>query len=177
MGAPRRSLLILIGLGGSAVLGSYVLAFAYEPGIRSGLWGGIPDSLRGLYTVNMLLAAAGFFPMTFLLGWKTPLDRFAAATGRSFHAMLGGYAAILIPSALWLPLTALYIQDPTPPLWWAIRIVLFAVGLGATLLGVMAIRRARQGPKLAWLAVVSFFPFWLQTMVLDAIVWPAYYHG
>jgi hypothetical protein len=39
----------------------------------------------------------------------------------------------------------------------------------------MLIRLVRRGPAIAWLAVVAFFFFWLQTMVLDALVWPHYY--
>ena len=177
MNGPRRSLLLLIGIGGTAVLGSYVLAFVGTPELRTGLWGGLPESLKGAYTVNMFLAAFGFFPATLLLGFKTPLGEFQAQTGLSWEVMLGAYAAILMPSALWLPLTALYIEDPTPVLWLAIRVVLFAVGLGASTLAWMLIRRASQGPTLAWGAVATFFPFWLQTMVLDAIVWPWFYHA
>lgn len=176
MDTQRRSLLLLIAIGGSAVLGSYVLAFAYEPGIRAGLWGGIPDALQGIYTINMLLAAVSFFPATFLLGFKTPLGLFAEQAGLEWEALIGAYAAILLPSALWLPLTAFYIQEPTPLLWIAIRIVLFLVGLGASTVGYMLIRRAAHGPALAWGAVVAFIFFWLQTMVLDAIIWPWYFH-
>jgi len=177
MEAQRRSLFILIAIGGAAVLGSYVLAFAYEPGIRAGLWGGIPESLQGFYTINMLLAAASFFPATFLLGIKTPLDQFEAQTGMGWNRLMAAYAAILIPSALWLPLTAFYIQEQTALLWIAIRIVLFLVGGGASVVAYMLIRRAQQGPALAWGAVLSFFFFWLQTMVLDALVWPWFYHA
>jgi hypothetical protein len=154
-----------------------ILVVEDEPAIRSGLWGGIPGSLQGFYTVNMLLAAAGFFPMTYLLGFKTPLGRFGEMAGLPFEAMIGAYAAILMPSALWLPLTAFHIQDPSTFLWLAIRLDLFIVGAGATVLGYMTIRRAMAGPPLAWVAVVMFFSFWLQTMVLDALVWPWYYHA
>ncbi len=177
MNPQRRSLLLLILIGGSGVLGSYVLAFAYQPAIRSGLWGGIPESLQAFYTVNMLLAAVGFFPTTYLLGVKTPLGRFAVQTGLSFDAMIGAYATILLPSALWLPLTAFYIQNPSTALWYAIRLDLLIVGAGATGLGYMVVRRATHGPLLAWGAVVTFFFFWLQTLVLDALVWPWFYHA
>ena len=54
MASQRRSLLILIALGGSAVLGSYVLALVGTPELRSGLWGGLPESLKGAYTVCLL---------------------------------------------------------------------------------------------------------------------------
>lgn len=177
MDSQRRALILLILIGGTGVLGSYVLAFAFEPAIRSGLWGGLPESLKGLYTVNMLLAAVAFFPVTWLLGFKTPIGQFADHTGLRFEALIGAYAAILMPSALWLPLTAFYIQDPSTLLWIAIRLTLFAVGAGASIVGYMAIRRATRGPALAWGAVALFFFFWLQTMVLDALVWPWFYHA
>ena len=132
MEIQRRALLVLIALGGGAVLGSYVLAFVYAPAAEADLWGGIPSSWRGSYTVNM-------------------------------------------PSVVWLPLLAFYGADPTPMLWLTIRVVLFLVGGGASLVAYMLIRRAAHGPAVAWVAVVMFFFFWLQTMVLDALIWPAYY--
>ncbi len=53
----RRALLLLIAMGGSTVLASYVLAFVLEPEIRTGLWGGIQDEgMRVFYTVNMCIA-------------------------------------------------------------------------------------------------------------------------
>lgn len=173
--SERRSLLLLIGLGGTAVLASYYLAFVWSPASVDRLWGGLPSDWRGFYTVNMWLAAIGFFPMTWLLGWKTPLDAFADWTGFRWRTMSFAYTAILVPSALWLPLTALYIENPSPFLWIAIRLVLFLVGGGASVLGAMLVRRARRGPGLAWWAVISFFFFWLQTMVLDALIWPVYF--
>ncbi len=176
MDPNRRWLLLLIGIGGTAVLASYVLAFAYEPAIRGALWGDLPEGIvRRIYTVNMLLAAASFFPATSVLGFATPLDSFRERTGLPFRALLAAYAAILIPSAAWLPLTALYIQSPTPLLWWAIRIDLLAVGIGASVVGWMLIRRARGGALGSQLAAGLFFFFWLQTMVLDALVWPAFF--
>jgi len=176
MDPNRRRLLLLIGIGGTAVLASYVLAFAYEPAIRSALWGDLPQgTVRRIYTVNMLLAAASFFPATILLGFATPLDSFRPMTGLPFRALLAAYAAILIPSAAWLPLTALYLQSPAPPLWWVIRLDLLAVGIGASVVGWMLIRRARDGGPGSRLAAAFFFFFWLQTMVLDAVVWPAFF--
>lgn len=176
MDPNRRRLLLLIGIGGTAVLASYVLAFAFEPAIRGALWGDLPEgTVRRIYTVNMLLAAASFFPATIVLGFATPLESFRRTTGLPFRALLGAYAAILIPSAAWLPLTALYIQSPTAPLWWAIRLDLLAVGMGASVLGWMLIQRARRGTLGARLSAGLFFFFWLQTMVLDALVWPAFF--
>lgn len=173
--AQRRALLTLIGIGGVAVLGSYALVF--DPAVQAGIWGGVPESLKGFYTLNMLMAAASFFPATLLLGFKTDMKDFKGQTGLSFQTLLGAYAAILMPSAAWLPLTAFYIQEETSLLWLLIRIDLLLVGFGATAVAYALIRRAAKGPALAWGAVVFFFFFWLQTMVLDAIIWPWYYHA
>lgn len=173
-GLLRRALLQLIAVGGSAVLASYLLAL--DPAIGGSLWGGIPEGpIRDLYTVNMFLAAAGFFPATWLLVFATPASALRERTGLGFQAMFALYAAILMASALWLPLTALYVSAPSTPVWLLIRLVLLVVGGAASVLGLMLIRLARRGPAIAWLAVVAFFFFWLQTMVLDALVWPHYY--
>ena len=87
------------------------------------------------------------------------------------------YAAVLIPSALWLPLTALHIEEPSPVLWASIRAVLFFVGAGSTGLVLVTLRLARRLGGASWLAFAGTLPFWLQTAVLDALVWPAFYPG
>ena len=175
MNTQQRNLLVLIAIGGTSVLASYVPAFTNNPELVAALWGGVPESLRAYYGPNMLLAAASFFPATLVLGFKTPADSFKEYTGLSFSALLAAYAAILIPSALWLPLTAAYIESPSGALWVAIRIDLILVALGATALLYMLIQRARKGPGWIWAAAGFFVFFWIQTAVLDATIWPSYY--
>lgn len=175
MNSKLRSLLILIAVGGTAVLGSYVPAFSNNPELVAALWGGVPESLRVFYTPNMLLAAASFFPATYALAFATPLDEFESYTGFSFRTLLIAYAAILIPSALWLPLTAAYIEAPSTALWWGVRFDLLLVGLGASAIWWMLINRARRGPRWIWMATGLFTFFWIQTAVLDATIWPAYF--
>ena len=121
---PRQNLALALlnALGGIAVLGSYAYAFSYSSELRAGLWGGVPESLQPIYTVNMLLAAAGYFPFT----WR--------------------------------------------------RVVRALVGIGATGLLLLAFRFARtQGGVANWAAAIGSIPFFVQTAILDAIVWPAYY--
>jgi hypothetical protein len=164
--------------GGLAVLGSYVWGFALAPELRTGLWGGVPESLRGLYTINMLLAAAGYFPFTWLLVFRSPPATLREDAGVSPGAILALYALVLIPSALWLPLTAQMIQAPSAALWIAIRAVLLLVGIGAGCLLVVLLRLARaRGGALRWSAVAGALPFFTQTAILDALVWPAYWRG
>jgi hypothetical protein len=171
----RVALVALNVLGGLAVLGSYAHGLA-RPGAGDALWGGVPESLRPLYTVSMLLAAAGYFPMTgaVLLGLDAARARVAGRFGYGLFVLL--YALILIPSALWMPLTFQMIEAPSPLVWAAIRAALALVGLGS--LGVLAALAAvRPGPPrmLRGLALVGAAAFCLQTALLDALVWPAFF--
>ena len=173
----RRRALVLINLfGGIAVLGSYAFCLMSYPEQAGDFWGGIPDGLRPVYTVNMLLAAAGYFAFTFFLMYRLKPatsgggGRFGLGT---FNAL---YALILIPSALWMPLTFAMLEAPSDALWWAIRLTLAAVGIGSLglLAGLLAVRPSP--PSLAHkLAVVGSLAFSFQTAILDAAVWPAFF--
>ena len=162
-------------LGGLAVLGSYVDGLA-RPGAGAALWGGVPEGLRPLYTVSMLLAAAGYFPMTgaVLFGIDASRARVAGRFGYGLFVIL--YALVLIPSALWMPLTFRMVEAPAPLLWAAIRGCLALVGVGS--LGVLAaLALVRPGPAPAFraLALAGAAAFCVQTALLDALVWPSFF--
>ena len=172
----QKSLIALNVLGGTAVLASYVLAFVYSSEIRTGLWGGVPESLRVLYTPCMFVAAAGYFPFSYLLIMRTSADELATLVGWPYRTLHLAYALILIPSAAWLPLTAQMLAAPSSGLWWTIRVVLLLVAAGATALLVALIAIARKrGGVLPWVAVAGCTAFWFQTAILDATIWPAYF--
>ena len=172
----QRSLLWLNGLGGFAVLASYVVAFNLAPEVRSGLWGGVPEGWRPIYTTNMFLAAAGYFPLTALVVFATTPGRFRGETGLDHGWLARLYTLVLIPSALWVPLTAVMIRAPSTTVWIAIVVVLAAVGVGTTGLAYASLRIAlRRGGALAWAGFAGSLPFWFQTAVLDATVWTFYY--
>ncbi len=170
--------LVLLNLvGGIAVLGSYVIGIAWHPTPSDTLWGGLPDGFKGLYTVNMFLAAFGYFPFTVELVLRSDPER-ARFGPFGYSILYWVYFLILIPSALWLPLTFAYAAAPSDALWWLVRADLFAVGLGSTgiLASLIALRPRASG---AWriAALVGWLPFWLQTAVLDATIWPYWYHA
>ena len=174
----QKSLAILNLLGGLAVLGSYALAFSYSPGIRAGLWGGVPDGLRPLYTVSMVLAAAGYFPFTYQLVFRFEPEELFVSVGLRYRTLHWVYGLILVPSALWMPLTAEMLRQPGAGLWGAIVAVLGLVALGSTaLLGILVLVAVKRGGGLAWVAVAGGVAFWFQTAVLDALVWTAYFSG
>lgn len=157
-------------VGGLAVLGSYAWGVT-APGVGAALWGGVPDALRPFYTVNMLLAASGYFLFTGVV-----LRRLIRGADPEFsRRMLRAYGVILVASALWLPLTAWMLEAPSPAVWMAVRIDLFAVALGTLALGELVVGGAADSRGERWIALVGLVPFALQTVVLDALVWPWFF--
>ena len=175
MNPQKRALIWINALGGTAVLASYAWSLLAHPEAGGDFWGGVPAAMQSGYTVTMLLAVAGYFAFTRFVFRLRPAqvkiaDRFDY---RSFQLI---YALILVPSALWMPLTFAMIQDPSAGLWFAIRLTLAAVGVGSLLLMAALLRLQPSTPKVAYrLALVGSVAFAFQTAVLDALVWPAYF--
>ena len=163
-------------VGGIAVLGSYAHGLLTEVALRPKLWGGVPETWRPLYTVNMFLAAGGYFFFTahFLMR--------ALPSGALFFNRLGFewiiflYATFLISSALWMPLTFSMMKVPSDGTWFAIRSVLTVTGIASvTLLVSLFASNAERGDWLFWAAVTGLTPFIIQTAILDAVIWPRYF--
>jgi hypothetical protein len=175
MHPAQRSLLWLNLLGGIAVLGSYAWGLAANPLTRGQLWGDVPGSLRPLYTASMLLAAVGYFAFSFFVFFRLDprRDRVGPFGFGAFHAL---YALILVPSALWLPLTFSMLEAPSAPLWLAIRGVLALVAAGSLgLVAALALAGPAQSPGARAIALAGALAFSFQTALLDALVWPAYF--
>ncbi len=174
---PQKRLLAWLNvLGGSAVLASYAHGLATHPEARGAVWGGVPESLQPLYTVCMLLATAGYFAFTGFVFLRLDAERVRIAGRLGFGIFNLLYAAILIPSALWMPLTFAMLEAPSALLWGAIRGVLAVVGVGSVgLMVALATVQPREPTRSHRLALVGSLPFCIQTAVLDAVVWPAYF--
>lgn len=170
---------LLIGLniaGGIAVLGSYAHGILTHPGTSGAVWGGVPAGLKPWYITSMLLAAAGYFAFTYYVVFAVEPARVRIGAHLGFGAFVWSYAAVLVASALWMPLTFAMLAAPSSVLWLLIRAVLFVVALGSLgiLIGVMvATPRVAGWPY--WLALAGAVAFCIQTVVLDALVWPAYF--
>jgi hypothetical protein len=173
----KRALIVVNVLGGIGVLGSYAVGLITHPAIRDQLWGGVPLELRPAYTVTMLAAAAGYFAFSYYVVFV--LDESRTQVGRTygFGVFPWIYAGILLPSALWMPLTFRMLETPGPLLWLAIRLCLAAVG-GCSLALIAAVASAQPragtgGARVA--AILGAIAFAVQTAVLDALVWPYYF--
>ncbi|UCE84714.1 MAG: hypothetical protein JSU66_10140 [Deltaproteobacteria bacterium] len=176
MHRTRLWLLAINLVGGIAVLGSYASGLASHPGSAGAVWGGVPEGLRPLYTVSMLLAAAGYFAFSYLVFFRIDPDRDRLAGRFAYGAFPVIYALILVPSALWMPLTFAMLESPSLPLWIAIRVTLAVVGLASLgLLAAILSVKPRPAPVAHAVAIVGAAAFSFQTAVLDALVWPAYF--
>jgi len=173
MQAKRRLIAVFL-IGGLAVLGSYLWGVLARPDAGQLLWGGVPENMRPYYTVNMLLAAAGYFPFTFYILFRLDPGKTRAAGKFGYGLFPLLYAAILIPSALWLPLTYLAVGQSSQAWLWVVRATLALVGAASlgVLIALVKVRPRRAGVAY-WLAVVGSIFFCIQTAILDAIIWGA----
>jgi hypothetical protein len=171
----KRSLLWINAVGGTAVLASYAWYLVAHPELGADFWGGVPASMQSGYVLSMLLAVAGYFAFTrFVFRLRPAKARIAERFDyRTFQLI---YALILVPSALWMPLTFAMIQDPGAGLWFAIRLTLALVGIGSLLMVTALLWLKPNSPKVAHrLAIAGSIAFTFQTAILDALVWPAYF--
>ena len=171
-------LLAIIAVCGVAVIGSYIHGFSTHPGSAETLWGGVSRGLRGFNYFVMILAALGFFAFSYWLFFRLNPDEVQIASRFGFWLFYVIFLVILIPSALWMPLTFTYLAHPGTGLWIGIRLVLALVGIGAlALLWAILTINPRETSLAYWFAVGGASAFCLQTAILDMFVWPASFHA
>lgn len=175
--SAKKWLMLFINLfGGAGVIGSYIWGFLTHPNAGQVLWGGVPQSIRPFYTAGMFLAAAGYFAFTYFILFRLNPGETQVLNRFPFGLFNFLYAAILIPSALWMPLTLFALKGPSLGFTWAVRIVLELVGLASVGLLFALLKIEPRLPRWAYrLAVAGSEGFCLQTAVLDAIVWVAFF--
>lgn len=170
-----RTLIVINVLGGLAVLGSYAWGLLSFPETRGLVWGGVPDSLRPFYTASMLTAAAGYFPFTAFILFRAKPETLDQKEPVSSSLINGLYLAVLVPSAIWMPLTFEMIHRPSAGLFGLICLVLAIVAAGSLGLIYVVLRLRQQGPVFFWFALAGVIAFNIQTTLLDALVWTAYF--
>ena len=176
MHRQKLAMLIIILLGGTAVLASYIYPVMTQPQYVEPAWGGVTPDMRRFYAPSMLLAASGFFFYTYFLLFRADPDEARIGGRLGFWVFNALYLAILIGSAVYLPLTFAFVAAPRTWLWWAIRVALVVVGLASVgLIGSLLALRPRRPAWAYWLAVAGSVTFSFQTAVLDMLIWPALY--
>lgn len=169
MSTPQIILLVINIIGGAAVIGSYIYGLNAQAGGANTLWGGVPANIRPLYGVSMILSALGYFAFIYFLLFRIK----PAEINLEYSLFYVIFLVILIPSALWMPLTNIYIGNPATGVWIAVRTVLALVGLGSIALvwALITLQIDVRGTAY-WLAVVGAAYFAFHTAILDGIIWP-----
>ncbi|MDM8000827.1 MAG: hypothetical protein QUS33_12780 [Dehalococcoidia bacterium] len=176
MNTQQWILIAINVVGGVLVLGSYVQGLLAHPDNRNVLWGSIPASVQPFYTVSMVSAALGYFAFTYYVLFRIDAASVRVGNQFGFWVFYVIYALILLPSALWMPLTYAAVGSHSTGLYWVIRVVLAVVGLGSLALLAALLSLRTDGSSYAyWLAVAGSAAFCIQTAVLDALVWPAFF--
>ena len=173
----KKRLMILINLiGGIAVLGSYAIGILTHADAGQILWGGVPQSIRPFYTAGMFLAATGYFAFTYFILFRLDPNETQVSSRFGFGLFNALYMAILFPSALWMPLTFRAVEKSSLVLLWMVRLVLVVVGAASVSLFVALLKIKPRQPVWAHrIALVGSLAFCLQTAILDAILWGAFY--
>ncbi|HOT44621.1 MAG TPA: hypothetical protein PLM53_09160 [Spirochaetota bacterium] len=174
---PHKLYLLLINLvGGAAVLASYVIGIMNHPETRGALWGEVPRAIMPVYTISMFTAAAGYLAFTYFIMFRLNPDGATIAGHFSYGLFPWLYALVLVPSALWMPLTFVMLGNPSRICWIGIRAVLGITGIASLLLLGALITVQPAAPVWAHrLAVIGCAAFCVQTALLDALVWTAYF--
>ena len=175
----KKEKIILIVINvilGTLVLASYAHGILTHPESAGKLWGEVPEILLPFYTVSMFTAATGYFLFTYYILFRLEPGEVKLRKKWGYPFFLWTYGVILLPSVLWMPLTFMMIAAPSLTLWIAIRLVLATVGLG-TLALAWGVHQAKPvgSPVSRKLALLGCLTFAFQTVVLDALVWTAYF--
>lgn len=134
MHKQQKLLLAIILIGGVAVLGSYAWGILAIQNATQILWGDVPATIRSFSTLGMFTGALGYFAYSFFILFKLNPDHTRIYSRFGYEIFKFLYIAILIPSALWLPLTFLAVQNNSLMVLWLARLDLIVVAAASILL-------------------------------------------
>jgi hypothetical protein len=174
MAAQQIILLVINIIGGIAVIGSYIFGLSAQSGGASVLWGGVPVNIRPIYGISMIISALGYFAFIYFILFRLVPGEVLVANRFGFSLFYIIFLLILVPSALWMPLTNVYVGNPGTGIWVGIRIVLALVGLASiALVWALLSLETKETGVAYWLAVAGSGYFAFHTAILDAIIWAA----
>lgn len=170
MGTQQIILLVINIIGGAAVIASYIYGLKAQDGGANALWGGVPNNIRPIYGISMILSALGYFAFLYFILFRIV----PSEVNLEYSLFFAIFLVILVPSAFWMPLTNAYTGNPVTGLWLAVRTVLALVGIGSIALvwALLSLQLETRGISY-WLAVSGSAYFAFHTAILDAIVWAA----
>ena len=166
-------LLVINVVGGAAVIGSYALGLVANPGSGGALWGETSESIRLVYSISMIPAALGYFAFIYYILFRLSPLEVTIANSLGYSTFYWIFIGILVPSALWMPLTFAMIANPSAGMWFGVRSVLVLVGLSSfALLWALLSLNVKEPEIPYWLAVAGSSYFAFHTGILDMLLWP-----
>jgi len=174
MNVQQIILLIINVIGGIAVIGSYILGLGTQSGGANVLWGGVPAGIRPVYTVSMIISAIAYFAFIYFILFRIDTKDTLIWNRFSYSIFYLIFFLMLAPSALWMPLTNVYVNNQAAGTWIAVRTVLAIVGLASIALvwALLSLQPKYTGFSY-WSAVVGSAYFAFHTAILDAVLWAA----
>ena len=177
MHSKTKTLLFINLVGGPAVLGSYVYGIMSYPHTAHLLWGDVPEAVIPFYTANMFVAAAGYLLFTWFVLFRIPPDSTTVLGRYGYGYFSVATAVILLFSAIWMPLTLWVMDHSRPDLLVLVQMVLMASAIGSIMMTVGLCKAQPVANGWGWrLALIGALAFCSQTVVLDALVWPRFFH-
>jgi hypothetical protein len=177
MAIQQIILLIINIVGGAAVIGSYILGLSPQSGGANALWGGVPNNIRPLYGISMIISALGYFAFIYYILFRLVPAEVSIAGKFDFRLFYIIFLVMLVLSAFWMPLTNMYVANPSTGIWIGVRAVLALVGLASIgLLLALLNLEGKESGIFYWLAVAGSGYFAFHTAVLDAIIWAALFN-
>jgi hypothetical protein len=173
MATQQIILLVINIIGGAAVIGSYIYGLNSSTGGANTLWGGVPENIRPIYLVSMILSALGYFTFLYFVLFRLVPAEVSIAGRFGFYLFYAIFLFMLVPSAFWMPLTNVYVSNPGTGIWIGVRTVLALVGLASiALVWALLSLQPRIPGIFYWLSVAGSGYFAFHTVILDAIIWP-----
>jgi len=155
----RKTLWLINIIGGIGVLGSYAWGIGTQAD-PARLWGQISESVQGPYSACMPFAALGYLVLL------------AYTHVRPHPRMVTAMTVMLVFSTIWMPLCFAVLDHGWPV--GSVQIVLAATAAASlTMLWHVITDPVRDRLRIA--ACVGAAAFCLQTVLLDAIIWPRFF--
>lgn len=171
--SATTTFLITNVIGGSTVLGGYLICLYMFPSQREMLWGNIQGELRHVFTASMLFAAMGYLAFSYGILFKSNLPEFSSKFLDTKHVISILCMIFLVSSTIWMPATITYLKTSNS-IWWIIGVTslwITAISLLTATVIVISSPLAITSTfyRVLTISGISYITF--HCLVLDAIIW------
>ena len=108
----QRLILLLINVFGGVAVHRELHPGPSGESTADVLWGGVSEGVRPVYYVSMILSALSYFAFLYFLLVRVDPAKVVISGRFGYSVFYPIFLLILIPSAFWMPLSNLYVNDP-----------------------------------------------------------------